>query len=197
MLVELLEDPLELLLSLENVRVIGVDILSVLCIAIDGLSSFTNLAASVFDRLMRQSTLSLDQVHLLLQLLLVVEGNLVSIPFLLRAEAPEVCMLVDLFGLFVRLSGSIAGWSMRQEAIPGKRAVGTFRWNGTDREPVVGAVDIHREMPLDSLPFLHLHGADVLEVFASEIFMGRLHDQPPFRLALKALVPKFNVNLHT
>ena len=49
MLVELLEDPLELLLSLENVRVIGVDILSVLCIAIDGLSSFTNLSTSVFD----------------------------------------------------------------------------------------------------------------------------------------------------
>ena len=169
MLVELLEDPLELLLSLENVRVIGVDILSVLCIAIDGLSSFTNLAAGVFDRLTRQSTLTFYQVHLFPQLLLVIKSNLVSIPFLLRAEAPEVRMLVDLFGLLIRLSGSIAGWSMGQEAIPGKRAVGTFRWNGTDREPVVGAVDIHREMPLDSLPFSHLHGADVLKVFASEV----------------------------
>ena len=53
MLVELLEDLLELLLSLENVGVIGVDILSVLCIAINDLSGFTDLATGVADRLLR------------------------------------------------------------------------------------------------------------------------------------------------
>ena len=127
---------------------------------------------------MGQSALALDQVHLLLQLLLVVEGDLIRIPiFLLHPpEAPKVRMLVDLFWLLVGVFSAVLGREGRQKAVPGEDAMCALGWDSAYRKPIVSPVDVHRNVSFDSLSFFELPCANMIEEFASEILFGWLNE---------------------
>jgi len=150
-LVELFEYFVKLLGPLENVSVIRVNVICVLSVTVK-----RRLSLCTTDRdhgFCCQAALPFNQIHLLLELLLVVEGDLVGVK-LLPAVTPEFSLLVHFFGLLVRLSATVSRWKRRQHAETRQHSVSALSWSSTDGEPVVNTVGVHRDMALNGLALL-------------------------------------------
>ena len=103
-LVKLLENFLKFLGPLKDIWIIRLNILCVLSITIKCASSLAHFTTSVAQCLPGQPAPPFNQVHLILQRPLVMEGNLVGLEFLLLAKATKFRRLVNLLRLLVGVS---------------------------------------------------------------------------------------------
>ena len=147
------------------------------------------------NRLSSEATLSFDKVHLLLKLLLVVEGDLVGGEFIV-GPATEVGRLVDFLRSIIELGTTISSVHLRKHAEAGHYSVRTDSWNGAHREPIVGPVSVHGDMALDCFAHLRVPDTNAFQVLAFELFLHRLHNEPDLGLPLDAHVTELNLDAH-
>ena len=118
MLIEFRQKFLKLFGALEDVRVVRVHIISVFCIAVDGRGSISYRAACILQSFVLEAALSLHQVHMLLQLLLVVKGNSVW-SGLLFTMAPPMSRIEYSLRSLVHMRLAKGGGRRRQKAESG------------------------------------------------------------------------------
>ena len=118
MLIEFGQKFLKLFGALEDVRVVRVHIIGVFCVAVNGRGGISYRATCILQSFVIEAALPLHQVHVLLQLLLVVEGNSVWSGLFFTMAPPMSRIELSLWSLILmRLAKG--GLKRRQEAESG------------------------------------------------------------------------------
>ena len=118
-------------------------------------------------------------------------SDLIGAEFLLSMAVP-IRLVILLLLLWVGVRLAVGGGKRGQQAILGEHSMGTSRWTRTDRKPILGAVDIHSDVPLDSFPFMQLHRADMVDELAFEVFLSGLNEQPPLISTFDTVMAQFD-----
>ena len=115
MLIELLEQLLELLLSLEDVRLLAVVAVSLVAIVyfIEGRSCFAYLPTETVKGFLLDATSPFDYIHLLRELLFIEEGNFIR--WRLFVKLGEVSDRISLLWPLIGMSRSPDMWSPRNQ----------------------------------------------------------------------------------